>query len=255
MASVDITTSDAIKLAKKFDPAGERTLCALTKADLLSKGQDLRAVLMNDEVPLKYGYVACLGRSPEDMNNHVNVQEGLAKEEAFFRQNYPDLFNMGLVGTTHLVERLSSILGKNIQSYLPAIIKELKDKMDEYNGELQSLGQPMPDSAQDKVQIVMNMVLEFVTAYENSIKGKYTKIKKDQQKEPIGVQIRNLLIAVFGELNRETCLAALSDATVKGTFINFQSSGLPGYPSFSAFQQLLIPLLERFLPRADDLLD
>lgn len=41
MASVDVTTSDAIKLAKKFDPSGERTLCALTKVDLLSKGQDL----------------------------------------------------------------------------------------------------------------------------------------------------------------------------------------------------------------------
>lgn len=38
MASVDITTSDAIKIAKKFDPNGERTLCALTKADLVSKG-------------------------------------------------------------------------------------------------------------------------------------------------------------------------------------------------------------------------
>ncbi len=45
---------------------------------------------------------------------------------------YPDLFNLELVGTTHLVKRLSNILGKNIQSYLPSIIKELKEKMEEY---------------------------------------------------------------------------------------------------------------------------
>ena len=38
MANVDITTSDAIKLAKRFDPHGERTLCALTKIDLISRG-------------------------------------------------------------------------------------------------------------------------------------------------------------------------------------------------------------------------
>lgn len=38
MANVDITTSDAIKLAKRYDFSGERTLCALTKIDLLSKG-------------------------------------------------------------------------------------------------------------------------------------------------------------------------------------------------------------------------
>lgn len=38
MGNLDVTTSDAIKLSIKFDPAGERTLCALTKVDLLSKG-------------------------------------------------------------------------------------------------------------------------------------------------------------------------------------------------------------------------
>lgn len=127
--------------------------------------------------------------------------------------------------------------------------------MDEYNYELQSLGQPMPENNQDKVQIVMNMVIEFVNAYDTSIKGKYTKIKKDQQREPVGVQIRNLLITVFKDLDKETCLKELSDQTIKGTFINFSNSGLPGYPSFSSYQQLLIPLLEKFLPKASDLLD
>ncbi len=37
----------------------------------------------------------------------------------------------------------------------------------------------MPENQGEKVQIVMNLVLEFINAYETSIKGKYTKIKKD----------------------------------------------------------------------------
>lgn len=37
-----------------------------------------------------------------------------------------------MVGTINLVNRLSSILGKNIQAVLPEIIKELKEKMDEF---------------------------------------------------------------------------------------------------------------------------
>lgn len=69
----------------------------------------------------------------------------------------------------------------------------------------------MPENSGEKIQIVMNLVLEFSNAYENSIKGKYTKIKKDQQKDPIGVQIRNLLISVFGELNRDVCMKELTD--------------------------------------------
>lgn len=37
----------------------------------------------------------------------------------------------------------------------------------------------MPENPNDKIQTVMNMVKEFCDAYENSIKGKFTKIKKE----------------------------------------------------------------------------
>ena len=80
------------------------------------------------------------------------------------------------------------------------------------------------------------MVKDFSMAYESSIKGKYTQVKKDQEKEPIGVAIRNNLISVFRELNKEACLETLDDKTIKATFVNYSCSGLPGYPSFSSFQ-------------------
>ena len=38
---------------------------------------------------------------------------------------------------------------------------------------------------------------------------------------------------------------------IKATFVNYSSSGLPGYPPFSAFQKLLHPLLEKLI---DDIL-
>lgn len=34
------------------------------------------------------------------------------------------------------------------------------------------------------------LIIEFCGAYESAIKGKYTWIKKDKNKEPIGVSIR-----------------------------------------------------------------
>lgn len=46
---------------------------------------------------------------------------------------------------------MSSILGKNIQNSLPNIIKELRDKIDEFNNELTSLGTPLPESDSDKI--------------------------------------------------------------------------------------------------------
>ena len=81
----------------------------------------------------------------------MTVAEGLVKEEEFFKDNYPDLIDYGNVGTTNLVNRLSNILGKNIQSSLPDIIKELWLKIDEFNTELKGLGTPMPENNADKI--------------------------------------------------------------------------------------------------------
>ena len=79
------------------------------------------------------------------MKIKMTVQEGLLKEKEFFEEKYPDLTEMGNVGTINLVNRLSNILGKNIQQSLPSITKELRDKIEEFNTELQSLGTPMPE--------------------------------------------------------------------------------------------------------------
>lgn len=62
-ANIDISTSDAIKVAQKYDRNGERTICALTKADLIDQGHDFRNILHNEEVVLKYGYIAIKNRS------------------------------------------------------------------------------------------------------------------------------------------------------------------------------------------------
>lgn len=79
------------------------------------------------------------------------------------------------------------------------------------------------------------MVIEFCNAYENSIKGKYTKMKKDKEKEPIGVAIRKLLGDVFKDHSQDKLNSLLSNKLIKATFVNYGASGLPGYPPFSAF--------------------
>ena len=63
---------------------------------------------------MKYGYIACKGRSPQEMKEQVTVAEGLKNELDFFKKNYPDLVDLGIVATVNLVNRLSNILGKNI---------------------------------------------------------------------------------------------------------------------------------------------
>jgi hypothetical protein len=46
-ANVDLSTSHALALARKWDVKGERTLGVITKIDLMDRGTDARAVLAN----------------------------------------------------------------------------------------------------------------------------------------------------------------------------------------------------------------
>lgn len=255
-ANIDLSTSDAIKIAKQIDLNGERTICALTKVDLVDRGSDILNILNNDEIVLKYGYVAVKNRSMQDIKDNITVAQGLEMEEKFFSQDkYIDFKNRGLVGTKNLVNRLSMILSKNIQNSLPQIIKELREKIEMTERELRELGNPLPDHNSDKLQLIYNLASEFCVAYKDSIKGKFIKNRDDADKDPVGVEIRQLLIRIFQDYDLSRIDDVLTDKLIKASFVNYGASSLPGFPSFSAFQKLLQPLLQNFVPKSNELCD
>lgn len=253
-ASVDISVSDAIKIAQRFDRGGERTLCALTKVDQLDKTNSLRATINNEEVVLRHGYVAVKNRSAEDIRHGVPVSRGLEEETQFFLTHYPDLVDKGVAGTRSLVNRLSAILAKNIQQALPEIFRELGEKIESYESELRALGSPLPEGQGERLQIVVNLITQFSQAYTDSIKGKYSKGKKTDR-DPVGVPIRKLFLDVFTEHTAEEVSATLTDQQIKATFVNYGASSLPGFPPYAAFQKLLDPLLQRLVPNTTNLVD
>ena len=62
-ANQDLTTSDALQMARELDPKGIRTIGVITKVDIMDKGTDARRILEGREVPLRLGYVAVKNRS------------------------------------------------------------------------------------------------------------------------------------------------------------------------------------------------
>lgn len=56
-ANSDIANSDALKLAKEYDPQGLRTIGVITKLDLMDEGTDARDILENHILPLRRGMV------------------------------------------------------------------------------------------------------------------------------------------------------------------------------------------------------
>jgi dynamin 1-like protein len=58
----DLANSESLKLARKVDPQGVRTLGVVTQIDIMIPGTDILNDLMNKTYPLKLGYVGVVLR-------------------------------------------------------------------------------------------------------------------------------------------------------------------------------------------------
>ncbi len=72
-------------MAQRVDSDGTRTVCVLTKLDLMDAGTHARAILDNELIPLTHGYAAVVNRGQRDVDAGVPIAQALVKEEAFFK--------------------------------------------------------------------------------------------------------------------------------------------------------------------------
>ena len=86
-ANNDLANADALKLARKVDPMGERTLGILTKIDLMDEGTHVLEILRGQVYPLKLGYVPVVCRSQKDIMEGKAIDEALKNEAKFFKSH------------------------------------------------------------------------------------------------------------------------------------------------------------------------
>lgn len=173
-ANADMATSDGLKFAKDFDKSGERTIGVITKIDIMDRGTNAKKMLLNEEIPLKLGYVGIRNRSQEDIINKVTVQQSLTDEENFFKghADYKTLPEE-LLGTRSLTHKLSAILKENIVKNLPEIFKEINLRINELQERLDELGTALPSSSREKLNYLMMMIADFTNSFENTLSGRY----------------------------------------------------------------------------------
>ena len=79
-ANSDIYTSDALRMAKEIDMSGKRTIGVITKLDIMDQGTDRRKTLLNEDVPLKLGYVGIRNKNKQDRINNLSMTETKKKK-------------------------------------------------------------------------------------------------------------------------------------------------------------------------------
>ena len=86
-ANADLANSDALKLARKVDPDGLRTLGVISKLDLMDKGTNAKDIFEGKVVPLKKGYVGVVNRSQDDINHNKTIHDAIDNEMEWFRNS------------------------------------------------------------------------------------------------------------------------------------------------------------------------
>ena len=120
-ANQDLANSDALKLARRVDPMGERTIGVLTKIDLMDAGTNCLDIVQGKVYPLKLGYIGVMCRSQKDILSGKPIKEALAAEENFFRTSVSYAPIASRMGTPYLCKTLNMIIVKHIKKCLPII--------------------------------------------------------------------------------------------------------------------------------------
>uniref|UniRef100_A0A5S6R116 Probable deoxycytidylate deaminase n=1 Tax=Trichuris muris TaxID=70415 RepID=A0A5S6R116_TRIMR len=133
-ANQDFATSDSLKLARKVDPQGDRTLAVVTKLDLMDYGTDATDLLLGKLIPIKLGIIGVVNRSNQDTVNR-------------------------------------KLLMRHIHKCLPQLRAQIAIKISEHQQMLKAYGKPVLDKAQTLLQIITHFASSYVATVEGTAKN------------------------------------------------------------------------------------
>ncbi len=167
-ANVDIANSDAIKLAKKVDPKGLRTVGVLTKLDLMDKGTDAKDILTGrGDIVLRHGFIGVVCRSQADSNK--TIDDAIEKENEFLSSHYGSMARVN--GSLYLGRRLSELLIASIKKELPNIREKIRRQLQSVNEQLKQLGDPVGADHSTKSRILLTLLASYAEMFTLSIDG------------------------------------------------------------------------------------
>lgn len=213
-ANTDLATSEALKLAMEVDRSGDRTLAVCTKLDLMDAGTDAHDLLQGKIIPVKLGIIGVVNRSQQDIIERKSIEKALADEQAFLRRHYPTLASRN--GTTFLAKTLNKLLMRHIRDCLPVLRHDIGNKLNTYENQLLSLGEPL----ESKGPALLQSLTRFSTLYCQKIEGTSCDIETNQLSG--GARICYIFHQTFAEalkiieplegLSRSDILHAISNA-------------------------------------------
>lgn len=179
-AQMDICTSQSVKISRKLDKTGKRTMLCITKVDEHANASRLNKAIESDIATLGLNPVnvfAVRNRSQDENDQGISLEkvrkmerqhlEILARE----RDGSDGLGVRYGLGVEDLSKRLVSIQRDQILQTLPSVRKAIKEKINELQGKLDKLGKPVGDAKACRAK-VLHCIEASVTELQNEVLGR-----------------------------------------------------------------------------------
>ncbi|KAI0604139.1 Dynamin family protein, partial [Pyrenophora tritici-repentis] len=175
-SNVDVATQEILTLAEEADPAGDRTLGILTKADLLTE-RTARLAVVNlvegNRKPLKLGYHVVANRGGDDHGEEVEALAALRERETVFLEHPCDNLPEDRLGISSLRERLEDLLGEITDRAFPELRGETRKKLETAEKKLKDLGAPRK-TEREQQQYLVGIASDFQTLVRAALNADYS---------------------------------------------------------------------------------
>lgn len=169
-ANTDMATNECLKMARKVDPDGERTIAVVTKLDLMDKGTDATEILNGMCIAVKLGIIGVVLRSQKDVTDEKSIEDAIKDEENFLRSNYPELAHKN--GSAYLAQTLQTLLIRHIKTCLPDMKATFVQRLEDCISVLDKCGEEIVD---DKGSL-HHMISMFSQSFCKMMKGECVDI-------------------------------------------------------------------------------
>ncbi|KAL7808701.1 P-loop containing nucleoside triphosphate hydrolase protein [Trichoderma gracile] len=176
-AGNDMANQSIIKLARKHDTLGERTIGIITKPDLINDGtESMLARIANNQgnIKFKLGFFILKNPSPKQLEGGLSMSDRSKLEDEFFSS--PPWATMGLntdrVGVKKLRVYLQELLDTHIERELPKVRDDIRKLLASKEDELQFLG--VARSSTDLIRTFLtSLSMSFYGLLQAALDGNY----------------------------------------------------------------------------------
>ncbi|KXH68195.1 dynamin family protein [Colletotrichum salicis] len=175
-SNVDVATQEILALAEEADPAGDRTLGILTKADLLKERSARLAVaslVEGKRKPLKLGYHLITNRGGDDHGEERDALAALREPKAIFQEQPWDNLPRDRYGIYPLRERLEDLLGEITDRALAELRSETRQKLANAEKKLKDLGAPR-QTEREQQQFLVGIASDFQSLVRAALDANYS---------------------------------------------------------------------------------